>query len=237
MEAYLNGADRSQLDPALDLCVEEYLKLDEDGQVEFKSSAKAFTRLYAFLSQVLPYGNAKWEKLPIFLSFLVNKLPAPVEEDLSRGVLDAVDMENYRMERRAAQSISLAEEDAEIAPVPATAANGAQEPEMDRLSNIIAEFNKTWGGKFSDSKRVEEILSKIPEQVLEDQQYRNARMNSGRQKRPDRTGFRPQKAHHLNGEVPDGTLQGLHGGRGVPGLAQKGDVPSDVPELGIADLL
>ena len=43
-----------------------------------------------------------WEKLSIFLSFLVNKLPVPVEEDLSRGMLDAVDMESYRMERRAA---------------------------------------------------------------------------------------------------------------------------------------
>ena len=52
VEAYLNGADRHQLDPTLDLCVEEYLKLDEDGQVEFKSSAKAFTRLYAFLPQL-----------------------------------------------------------------------------------------------------------------------------------------------------------------------------------------
>ena len=66
VEAYLNGANRGQLDPALDFCVEEYLKLDEDGQVEFKSSAKAFTRLYAFLSQVLPYGNPHWEKLSIF---------------------------------------------------------------------------------------------------------------------------------------------------------------------------
>ena len=99
VEAFLNGADRSELDPRLDACVEEYKKMDEDGQVEFKSAGKAFTRLYAFLSQVLPYGNAKWEKLSIFLSFLVNKLPAPVEEDLSRGVLDAVDMESYRMER------------------------------------------------------------------------------------------------------------------------------------------
>ena len=181
VEAFLNGADRSELDPRLDACVEEYKKLDEDGQVEFKSSAKAFTRLYAFLSQVLPYGNANWEKLSIFLSFLVNKLPAPVEEDLSRGVLDAVDMDSYRMERKAAQSISLAAEDAEIAPVLASAAGHANEPELDRLSNIIAEFNKTWGGKFSDSKRVEEVLSRIPEQVLEDQQYQNARMNSGRQ--------------------------------------------------------
>ena len=181
VEAFLNGADRSELDSRLDACVEEYLKLDEDGQVEFKSSAKAFTRLYAFLSQVLPYGNTSWEKLSIFLSFLVNKLPAPVEEDLSRGVLDTVDMESYRMERKAAQSISLAEEDAEIAPVQPTGAGGAQEPEMDRLSNIINEFNKTWGGKFSDPSRVSEVLNLMPEQVLEDQQYQNARMNSGRQ--------------------------------------------------------
>ena len=181
VEAWLNGARRDQLDPRLDVCVEEYLKLDEDGQVEFKSSAKAFTRLYSFLSQVLPYGNANWEKLSIFLNFLVNKLPAPIEEDLSRGVLEAVDMDSYRMERKAAQSISLAEEDAEIDPVLPGTGGGAHEPEMDRLSNIIAEFNKTWGGKFSDSKLVEEVLSRMPGQVLEDQQYQNAKNNSGRQ--------------------------------------------------------
>ena len=181
VEAFLNGADRSKLDPGLDICVEEYQKLDEDGQVEFKSSAKAFGRLYSFLSQVLPYGNTNWEKLSIFLRFLVNKLPAPVEEDLSRGILDAVDMESYRMERKAAQSISLAEEDAEIDPVLPGAGGGAHEPEMDRLSNIINEFNKTWGGKFSDPSRISEVLNRMPEQVLEDQQNQNARKNSGRQ--------------------------------------------------------
>ena len=181
LETFLNGADRGELDPRLDVCVEEYLKLGEDGQVEFKSSAKAFGRLYSFLSQVLPYGNPNWEKLSIFLGFLVNKLPAPVEEDLSKGVLDTVDMESYRMERRAAQSIGLLEEDAEISPIQPTAAGGAQGPEMDLLSNIIAEFNKTWGGKFSEPGRISEVLNRMPEQVLEDQQYQNARMNSGRQ--------------------------------------------------------
>ena len=181
VEAYLNGANRGQLDPALDVCVEEYLKLDEDGQVEFKSSAKAFTRLYAFLSQVLPYGNANWEKLSIFLNFLIDKLPAPVEPDLSRGVLEAVDMDSYRMERKAAQSISLAEEDAEINPVLPGAGGGTHEPEMDRLSDIIAEFNKTWGGTFSEPERVAEILNRMPDQVLEDESYRNARTNSDRQ--------------------------------------------------------
>ena len=181
VESYLNGAGRSRLDPTLDLCVEEYLKLDEDGQVEFKSSAKAFTRLYAFLSQVLPYGNARWEKLSIFLNFLIAKLPAPVEEDLSRGILEAVDMESYRTERQAAMSISLAEKDAEIDPVLATGGGQLHEPEMDRLSNIIAEFNKVWGGIFSEPERVADIINRMPRQVLEDGPYRNAKMNSDRQ--------------------------------------------------------
>ena len=179
--AYLDGANRDQLDPTLDVCVEEYRKLDEEGQVEFKSSAKAFGRLYAFLSQVLPYGNPQWEKLSIFLNFLATKLPAPEEPDLSRGILEAVDMDSYRMERKAALSISLAEEDAEIEPVLPGTGGQAREPEMDRLSNIIAEFNRTWGGKFSEPERISEVLNQMPEQVLEDQQYQNARMNSGRQ--------------------------------------------------------
>ena len=83
---YLGGADRDQLDPILDACVAVYKEqLDEDGQVDFKGKAKAFARAYGFLAPILPYTNAEWEKLSIFLNFLVPKLPAPVEEDLSKG--------------------------------------------------------------------------------------------------------------------------------------------------------
>ena len=75
----------------------------------------------------------------------------------------------------------MAEEDAEIDSVLPGAGGGAHDPEMDRLSNIITEFNKAWGGKFSDPRRVSEVLNRTPEQVLEDQHYHNARKNSGRQ--------------------------------------------------------
>jgi type I restriction enzyme R subunit len=86
---YLDGADRDKLDPILDACVAAYKEnLDEDGQVGFKGKAKAFTRTYGFLASVLPYTNAAWEKLSIFLNFLVPKLPAPKEEDLSKGILE-----------------------------------------------------------------------------------------------------------------------------------------------------
>ena len=47
---------------------------------------------------ILPYTESEWEKLSIFLTFLVPKLPAPVEEDLSKGILEAIDMDSYRVE-------------------------------------------------------------------------------------------------------------------------------------------
>ena len=75
---YLGGADRDRIDPILDACVAVYKEqLDEDGQVDFKGKAKAFVRAYEFLASILPYTNAEWEKLSIFLNFLVPKLPAP----------------------------------------------------------------------------------------------------------------------------------------------------------------
>ena len=75
---YLGGADRDQLDPILDACVTVYKEqLDEDGQVDFKGKAKAFERAYGFLASILPYTHAEWEKLSIFLNFLVPKLPRP----------------------------------------------------------------------------------------------------------------------------------------------------------------
>src|SRR5438034_4026437 len=87
VERYLGGADRDKLDPILDACVAVYKEhLDEDGQVLFKGKAKAFTRTYGFLASILPYTKAEWEKLSIFLNFLVPKLPTPVHEGLTTGI-------------------------------------------------------------------------------------------------------------------------------------------------------
>ena len=122
---YLGGEDREQLDPILDVCVAVYNQdLDEDGQVDFKGKAKAFVRTYGFLSSVLPYTNADWEKLSIFLNFLVPKLPAPKEEDLSKGILEVIDMDSYRVEKQSAIKILLPDEDVEIEPVPTTGGGG-----------------------------------------------------------------------------------------------------------------
>ncbi len=184
VELYLGGADRDKLDPILDACVAVYKEqLDEDGQVDFKGKAKAFTRTYGFLASVLPYTNAEWEKLSIFLNFLVPKLPAPVEEDLSKGILEAIDMDSYRVEKKAAMKIQLPDEDAEIGPVPTAGGGHLPEPELDSLSNILKTFNDQWGNtEWTDADRVHRMITQeIPAKVAADTAYQNAQKNSDKQ--------------------------------------------------------
>ena len=184
VEKYLSGADRDQLDPILDDCVSLYREqLNEDGQVDFKGKAKAFLRAYGFLASILPYTNAEWEKLSIFLAFLVPKLPAPKEDDLSQGILEAIDMDSYRVEKQAARDIQLADENAEVGPVPPEGGGQKPEPEMERLSNIIREFNDRFGNvDWKDQDRIKRVITQeLPQKVAEDRAYRNAMSNSDRQ--------------------------------------------------------
>ena len=179
--SYLSGAGREKLDPILDGCVALYLEnLDEDGQVDFKGKAKAFTRSYGFLSAILPYTNAEWEKLSIFLNFLVPKLPAPKEEDLSKGILELIDMDSYRVEKKAAVKIQLPDQDAEIEPVPTDGGGAMPEPELDRLSNILKLFNDQFGSiAWTDGDRVRKLVTEeIPAKVAADKAYQNAKKNS-----------------------------------------------------------
>src|SRR6266404_5703087 len=183
VELYLGGAQRDQLDPILDTCVAVYNGLNEDGQVDFKGKAKAFTRTYGFLASILPYSNAEWEKLSIFLNFLIPKLPAPKEEDLSKGILEAIDMDSYRVEKQTAMRLQLPDQDAEIEPVPAVGGGRKVEPELERLSNILKTFNDQFGNiTWLDTDRVRKLISEeIPQKVAADSAYQNARRSSDKQ--------------------------------------------------------
>ena len=184
VERYLSGSDRDQLDPILDACVSPYREqLDEDTQVDFKGKAKTFLRTYGFLATILPYANAEWEKLSIFLTFLVPKLPAPVEDDLSKGILEAIDMDSYRVEKQAVQDLQLPDEDAEIGPVPTEGGGQKPEPEMDRLSNIIRDFNDRFGNiEWKDQDKIEKVIAEeLPAKVAGDRAYQNAMVNSDQQ--------------------------------------------------------
>lgn len=182
VDLFLSGGERDRLDPLLDSCVVLYGQLETEDQIQFKSAAKAFVRTYGFLGSILPYGNAAWEKLSIFLNLLIPKLPSPQTDDLSEGILAAVDLDSYRNEAREAVAIRLEDEDAEIAPVPTGKVGHIVEPEMDPLSHIISEFNDMFGNiQWNDADNVQRQLLQIPAMVSRDEKYRNAMKNSDEQ--------------------------------------------------------
>lgn len=182
VELYLNGADRDRLDPILDACTAIYKELDDEGKIEFKSAAKSFVRTYGFLGAILPYGNAEWEKLSIFLNLLIPKLPSPKEDDLSQGILDSIDLDSYRVEARDSMSLVLEDTDAEIGPVPAGRVGGIVEPEMDLLSSILSSFNDLFGNiDWNDADNVRRQILEIPGMVTKDERYINAMKNSDKQ--------------------------------------------------------
>ena len=173
-KAYLDGEDRGVFEHMLDACARRYRDLDEDSQIEFKGSAKAFTRAYAFLSQLLSFASVEWEELSIYLRFLIPKLPAPTADDFSLGIEDAVDMDSYRIEKRAMREILLADADAEIDPLPADGGGHMPQPEMESLSAIIAEFNSLWGPLFTDPGKASQMLESVSADAKSDAAFLNA---------------------------------------------------------------
>jgi len=117
---------------------------------------------------------------PACIRGVIPKLPAPREDDLSSGILETIDMESYRVEKREAMKIAVADDDGELEPVPAAGGGHVNDPELDRLSNILQTFNDQFGNiEWTDSDRVHKLITEeIPRKVAEDEAYQNAQKNN-----------------------------------------------------------
>jgi type I restriction enzyme R subunit len=177
---FLSSSDREALQPILNHCRQIYSdQLNEDDQVAFKGKAKSFVRSYDFLATILPFANPAWEKLSIFLTLLVRALPAPEEDDLTKGMLELIDLDSYRIDRKPQQSIPLPDDDATLDPAPVSGGGLKPEPELDPLSVIVTNFNEQYGTSFNDEDRIRRLIrDEIAPQVAQDQRYRNARANT-----------------------------------------------------------
>jgi type I restriction enzyme R subunit len=155
VDRYLADAPRPQLDAMLDVCVENYKDLEEEDQITFKGTAKAFVRTYNFLSQLLPWNNVSWERLAIFLTYLTPRLPSPKEPELDRAILDAIDLDSYRAEVKASVNLGPDDDPGILDPANPTGTGGLTESEFERLSAIVRSFNDIFAdANFSDADRV-----------------------------------------------------------------------------------
>ena len=178
VEIFLKNKNRDQLDAILDSMVERYKTLTEEEQVEFKSGVKSFIRTYNFLASILPIGQIDWERKVIFFEQLVHRLPIPKEDDFTKGLLDTIDLESYRLEKKKTIDIILEDENGKL--------NGdnigvgrKNKLELDYLENIIVTFNDIFGNiSWNDKDNVIRQIKSLPEIVMRDDKFRNALENS-----------------------------------------------------------
>ncbi|WP_202223788.1 hypothetical protein, partial [Okeania sp. KiyG1] len=108
---------------------------------------------------------------------MVNKLPKLDNSDWSAGIINSVDIESYRVEFLASQSISLSRGKT-LSPIADNIVIGNSESRSDKISQIITEFNNRFGGSIAwknEDKVWKFFLEELPEKVREDREYQNAR--------------------------------------------------------------
>ena len=92
-------------------------------------------------------------------------------------------MDSYRAEKKAVQQIQLPDEDAEIDATPTDGGGQKPEPEIDRLSSIIEDFNARFGNvEWKDKDKIDRVIAEeLPAKVAADKAYQNAAANSDEQ--------------------------------------------------------
>lgn len=164
VEMYMTGATPAQLNAAIDSVVDRAVAMLPEERMDFKSKAADYNRKYAFISQIVTFEDLALEKLYIFLKFLLKKLPKE-KDALPKEVLDAVDMELYRIDDKGTQQIKLAHEAGVIEPMGAGGSKWEVHEEIDPLSKIVKEINERYGTNFNTDDRV--ILNDLSRRLVD----------------------------------------------------------------------
>ena len=141
------------LQPILDGVVDVWKTKEEDEREDFRTMLQAYIRLYGFVSQLITFEDVELEQLYVFGRSLNKKLPRR-KNPLPTEVMDAVDLDSFRLEQTFEGDISLRKEDGTTKPI--TAGNPSHtEEHKDWLSQIITVINETYGLNLSEDDKVD----------------------------------------------------------------------------------
>jgi type I restriction enzyme R subunit len=150
---FTGTSSQSALYAALEPMRDRFRELGEAEQHGFRGQISDYVRLYAFLSQIIPFADADLEKLYVFARHLRRLLPSD-EAELPREVQQSIDMESYRLQKTSNGAISLERQAGELDPVRTKDHSGPRPGELEPLSQIIAELNDRFGLDLGPEHRV-----------------------------------------------------------------------------------
>ncbi len=143
---------QDRLYSALRPAVDRFNELDIGEQNEIRGLLNDYVRLYAFLSQVIPFSDPDLEKLYLYARFLSRYLPYRREE-LPREIQQKIDIESYRIRLKSDGKIDLERGSGQLDPQ-GTKDHRKPVDELEVLSRIIQELNDRFGTDFTEEDKV-----------------------------------------------------------------------------------
>ncbi len=167
VDEYMHGATPDKLNAIIDAVVERANEEKNEEEIEeFKTLIADYLRKYAFVAQIVTFDDPQLEKLFIFLKFLIKKLPKR-NEPLPYEVLEAVDMDTYKVQKTLETSVVLDDEEGIIEPMGGGGTHDLPGDESDALSRIIAEINERFGTNFSNEDKI--IINTLSRKLVENE--------------------------------------------------------------------
>ena len=184
----LSIKEQGKLNAYIDPAVERYKKLPEENSKEdivgteitqdnFKHALQSFTRLYSFLTQIMPFSDVELEKLYTYGRFLLKKLPRKSQNDRFK-LGDEVSLEYYRLQKIGEQWLLMESEgEYQLEGISGAGIRLANKEEQEALSEIINLLNKKFGTEFSEADKLffDQIEAEL---VADDKLSEQARNNS-----------------------------------------------------------
>jgi type I restriction enzyme R subunit len=145
--------DQAEMNRHLNPGIDRYKAKPEDEQEEFKNALGAFVRLYAFLSQIMPFSDPDLERLYAFSRFFETKLPqdpkkAPLKLD------GEVALKYYRLDKISEGAIALRLGEPGVVYSPTDVGTHKAKDDEAQLSEIIEVLNDRFGTEFNKADQI-----------------------------------------------------------------------------------
>ncbi|MBP7795884.1 MAG: DEAD/DEAH box helicase family protein [Elusimicrobiales bacterium] len=159
--------EHGQLNAIVDKAVERFKRLEkEEYKEDFINTLGVFVRLYAFLTQIVPFQDIELEKFYTYSRLLLKKLPGPDRSE-RYYIGDEVALEYYRLQKIAEGQITL-QKDSDTAIKPITEAGTRKDKEeYAPLSEIIKLLNERFGTDFTEADKL--FFDQIEEEMVLDE--------------------------------------------------------------------
>jgi type I restriction enzyme, R subunit len=141
---FSKSVSQDRLYSMLNSVVKRCSDLTDEEKREFRSQLTDYTRLYAFLSQILPFADTDLEKLYVFARNL-RRLIQPPRETLPREVQQNIAIDSYRIQKTSTGRIYLETRNGRLHPMRSKRLLASGEEDLEPLSALIRELNERFG--------------------------------------------------------------------------------------------